>query len=212
MRTRVLAVALLGLSMITALSSCGQSEPPAPTPTAPPVTAPPPGTSLEPPGGSVELDGSPTIEKIKKRGELMVGLRSDAPMFAMRDEKGDYRGFDVEIARIVARGLGLDPRVQVTFRWLPPPLRVDAITAGNIDMQLGGFNPASPNMTKVGPYAVTRAPGTESEHFIGLKPGDDAMRAELQRILDASVADGSWQRAYDSTLGAAGVQARPAPR
>jgi polar amino acid transport system substrate-binding protein len=198
MRMRVLAVTL---SAGVGLSACGgQSRLAAQAP-------PPPSPVASRSGGSVELDGSPAIEKIKARGKLMVGLRSEAPMFAVRDGSGRHSGFDVEIARILASGLGLDPETQVTFRWLPATLRMDALTAGNVDVQIGGVDPADPKMTTVGPYAVTD--GTETKEFIGLKPGDDGMREQLQHILDAAVADGRWQRAYDSTLRAAGISARP---
>ncbi|GAA2800073.1 transporter substrate-binding domain-containing protein [Saccharopolyspora taberi] len=200
MRLRMLPVALAAVAVLSACGSAEQAQnalPPAPPPAPPPVVTG---------DGSVDLGGSPTIEEIKQRGKLLVGLRTDDPRMVQRAGAGQYRGFDVEIARLLATGIGLDPDTQISYRWLPPEVRTNAMTASSIDVQLGGFDPNSPQFAETGPYAVT---GDGTEHYVGFSPGDDAMGDELRRILDAAVADGSWQRAYDSTLGAAGVPAHP---
>jgi glutamate transport system substrate-binding protein len=138
----------------------------------------------------------------------MVGLPSDDPTFATRDGSGKHAGFDVEIARILAKGLGMNPETDVTFRWIPQPLRVDAVTARSVDIQVGGLQPA-PQMDTAGPFVVTGSGDARAEQFVVMREGDDAMRRELQRILDVAVADGSWKRAYDSTLRPTGVRATP---
>lgn len=153
----------------------------------------------------MELEGSPALEEIRKRGKLMVGLRSANPAFAIRKGPGEYGGFDVEIAKVIARGIGMNPETDIAYRWLPPSLLTDAMAAGNVDIQIGGFDPTTPKTAEVGPYIVTG----DVRHFIGIQPGDDAMRAELQRILDAGISNGAWQRAYDSTLGKAGIEGTP---
>lgn len=207
MRMRVLA-ALLSASAV--LSACGQSEPAAQVPGPPPPISEVP-TAVPPPPAPIELDSSPTIADIKQRGKMIVGLRSNEPKFVTRGGAGDYRGFDVEIARMLASGIGLDAGNGITFRWLPPTLVGDAMSGGNVDVQIGGFDPANPRMSKVGPYVVTGSAGAEEQQFLGIPPGDEAMRKEFQRVLDEAVANGSWQRAYDATLGTTGVQARPIP-
>ncbi|WP_243789178.1 transporter substrate-binding domain-containing protein [Saccharopolyspora gloriosae] len=204
MRSGVVAVVL---TSAMALAGCsGGGEPEQPPSAAPPPVAPP--TSVAPPP-PVELDSSPTLEQIRRRGSLLVGLRADAPEFAARDGVGGYRGFDVEVAKLVAQKLGLDPETQVSFRLLPKTLTADALAGGSVDLQVGGLDPAAPGVAAVGPYAVT---DEATEHFLAIKSGDDAMRDQLAEALSAVVQDGSWQRAYDDTLAPAGVQARPAPR
>ncbi|GAB3281154.1 transporter substrate-binding domain-containing protein [Parasphingorhabdus pacifica] len=209
-RMRLLAAVL---SVGAALSACGgQGAPGVSAP--PPLQAPvdeAPGAAVPPPPEPIELGSSPTIEEIKQRGKLIVGVRSDEPLFVERTGAGSYGGFDVEIARMIAEGMGVDPETGISYRRLPASLVLEAMSGGNVDVQLGGFDPAAPGVEAVGPYAVTGPPGTEQEHFIGMRPGDEVMRDEVRRILDEAVADGSWQRAYDATLGEAGVQARPLP-
>lgn len=176
----------------------GSAPPPAarPSPQAPaPVPSP----------GGVQLDTSPTLEQIRTRGKLLVGLRADARRFAARDGAGGYRGFDVEIARRIAQGLGLDPATQVSFRMLPATLQSEALAGGSVDLQIGGVDPARQGVSAVGPYAVTDG----GQQFVGLKSGDDVLRDQIDEALRTAVADGSWQRAYDATLAPEGVQATP---
>ncbi|MFI0466450.1 transporter substrate-binding domain-containing protein [Saccharopolyspora sp. 5N102] len=202
MRIRVLAAVVAAAAV---LSGCGQDVPvepnalPGPKPPAP-TTAP---TSQAPSAGnSVELDTSPTLARIKQRRLLLVGVREDAPQFAARDGAGEYRGFDVEMARDLAKRIGLDP-TQVQFRRLPSTLLLDGVAAGNVDVLFGG-TADNPQLAQVGPYVITG-----SERYLVVKSDDRKLVEELQRMLDEAVADGSWQRAYDATLGAAGIQARP---
>lgn len=210
MRMRLLAAVL---SVGAALSACGGQEGSG-IPDPPPMRAPveeAPGAAVPPPPEPIELGSSPAIEEIKQRGKLIVGVRADEPLFVKRTGAGSYGGFDVEIARMIAEGMGVNPKTDISYRRLPEPLVLDAMSGGNVDVQLGGFDPDAAQVEAIGPYAVTGPPGTRQEHFIGIRPGDEVMRDEMRRILDEAVADGSWQRAYDATLGEAGVQARPLP-
>jgi len=51
------------------------------------------------------------LNQILKRGELRVGMEAGYLPFEMRDKKGDIIGFDVDVARLMARYMG----VKVTF-------------------------------------------------------------------------------------------------
>ncbi|RCW44025.1 extracellular solute-binding protein (family 3) [Halopolyspora algeriensis] len=206
MRSRAAAVMV---SAGVLLSACGQGESPG-RPTSVPGPASPGGSAVVPSPSSdpVEVQGSPTIAEIRKRGTLLVGLRSDAPEFVHR-ERGEYTGFDVRIARMLAEGLGLDPETRVAFRLLPPTLRADAIATGSVDIQIGGVDPQTSRVAEVGPYALTGPRAATTAHFLGIPPHDAALREELRHILTRSVAEGRWRRAYEATLGEAGVAARP---
>jgi len=48
-----------------------------------------------------------TLNQIVKRGELRVGLEAGYMPFEMRDKKGDIIGFDVDLARLMARYMGV---------------------------------------------------------------------------------------------------------
>ncbi|GAA0540687.1 hypothetical protein GCM10011581_38080 [Saccharopolyspora subtropica] len=201
MRMRVLAA----VAAVAVVSSCGvdagsasNAIPPQPLPA--PSTPPPAPVPLA--GDSVELDVSPTLAAIRQRRMLRVGVRADTPQFVTRDAAGEYQGFDAEIARDLARRIGLDAG-QVQFRRLPPTLLVDAVATGNVDVLLGG-TADTPQLIAVGPYVVT-----DAERYLVIRSDDRLFAEELRALVAESVADGSWQRAYETTLRPAGIQARP---
>lgn len=208
MRVRAAAfVVTLGLT----LTACGRSEPSDGAAAIPPhestsaqATVP---TSREATvdDGGVELPGSPSIAEIKKRGKLLVGVRDDAPGFVRR-EGGEYTGFDVRMARMIAEGLGLDPRTQLAFRKLPSSMRVGAVRGGSTDLQLGGFDPRGDRLVAVGPYVIVEGGSRTGEQYIGVPPGDDRFRQRLRGILADSLRSGRWQRAAEETLD--GVEVR----
>jgi polar amino acid transport system substrate-binding protein len=53
------------------------------------------------------------LEDILQRGKLIVGTGVGNPPWHFRDEKGDMAGFDVDVAKIVAKGLfGEDTKIE----------------------------------------------------------------------------------------------------
>jgi polar amino acid transport system substrate-binding protein len=48
-----------------------------------------------------------SLERVQKRGELVVGFAAHYPPFESKNEKtGDFEGFDVDLAKALAAGLG----------------------------------------------------------------------------------------------------------
>ena len=45
-----------------------------------------------------------TLQDIKARGKLIGGVKTDFPPFGFVDEKGGNKGFDVDIAKALAKG------------------------------------------------------------------------------------------------------------
>ena len=53
------------------------------------------------------------LENIIKKDQIVVGIKTDTYPFGYIDEKGHYAGYDVSLARIIARGiLGSDKKVK----------------------------------------------------------------------------------------------------
>jgi glutamate transport system substrate-binding protein len=50
-----------------------------------------------------------TMARLNKAGAVTVGTKIDQPLFGLRNLKGVPEGFDVEIAKLVAGGLGIKP-------------------------------------------------------------------------------------------------------
>jgi glutamate transport system substrate-binding protein len=80
---------------------------------------------------------------------------------------------------------------------------VDAVTTD--DIILAGYAAQYPGELK-----VVGEPFTEERYGIGLAKGDDEPRAKINDAIDAMIADGSWARAFNETVGASGYPI-PAP-
>jgi glutamate transport system substrate-binding protein len=134
MKLRTLAVGLM-VSAI-ALTACGREGGPA-GPAAP-------GGEQEQAlsytvAENVQVEGSPTFQNMTQRGRVVIGVKEDQPGLGFRDATtGQYSGFDIEIARMVAAGLGFGPD-QIDYRPVPTPAREDTISRGDVDFYVGTY-------------------------------------------------------------------------
>jgi polar amino acid transport system substrate-binding protein len=55
----------------------------------------------------IELAKKSTIEEIVKRGELRVGFEAGYLPFEMADKKGQFIGFDIDVAKEMAKAMGV---------------------------------------------------------------------------------------------------------
>ncbi|MBL93697.1 MAG: ABC transporter glutamine-binding protein GlnH [Alphaproteobacteria bacterium MarineAlpha3_Bin5] len=53
-------------------------------------------------GGGVTSAEESTLDKVLKRGKVIVGVSSEAPPFGFIDDKGELVGFDIDIAKLIA--------------------------------------------------------------------------------------------------------------
>ena len=58
-------------------------------------------------GASIELAKESTLEKVLQRGELRVGFEAGYMPFEMTDKKGDFVGFDIDMAKEMAKAMGV---------------------------------------------------------------------------------------------------------
>lgn len=89
-------------------------------------------------GQSAHAQAEPgvTLAQVLRRGYLSCGV-SDAPGFAQPDEKGVWRGFDVDFCRAVAAAIFDDP-AKVRFLGLGAKERLAALQSGWVDLLAGG--------------------------------------------------------------------------
>ncbi|MGF7120030.1 glutamate ABC transporter substrate-binding protein [Rhodococcus sp. AG1013] len=104
----------------------------APTPT-PPVDCGDPTASLRPfPAG--EIPPSASLDAIRERGRLVVGLDTGSNLMSFRNPAtGDIEGFDVDVAREIARDLLGSPD-KVEFRILTSSEREQALKDSRVDI------------------------------------------------------------------------------
>nr|WP_242583121.1 glutamate ABC transporter substrate-binding protein [Amycolatopsis sp. 195334CR] len=86
-----------------------------------------------------EVDGSPTVDRIQARGTVVIGVKSDQPGLGMQNPAdGTRSGFDIEIARIVAGGLGLDDN-RIVYQNVESAGRETALRDGTVDFYVGTY-------------------------------------------------------------------------
>ena len=99
MKLRHLAAGLLVGAL--ALSACGKEGSPGAESSGPTQTA----------AAGVTVEGSPTFAAMTQRGRVVIGVKEDQPGLGFKDATtGQYSGFDIEIARLVAAQARLRPR------------------------------------------------------------------------------------------------------
>lgn len=79
-----------------------------------------------------------TIEQIKKNGVIRIGVFSDKPPFGYLDAHGKNQGFDVEIAKHVAKDL-LGDENKVQFVLTEAANRVEYLKADKVDIIFANF-------------------------------------------------------------------------
>ncbi|MFI7131922.1 glutamate ABC transporter substrate-binding protein [Nonomuraea sp. NPDC050153] len=102
----VVAVSLLGLA------ACGESSSPA-VPGAPSQSG---GDVLAkaPVAAAAEILPGSTMEKIKQRGELLVGGSLDAPLLSQQNPAtGEVEGFDADMGKALAKYILGEPKVKI---------------------------------------------------------------------------------------------------
>ncbi len=75
----------------------------------------------------------PTIDQVRKRGQLVCGVNPGVAGFGSSDERGNWNGFDVDFCRAVAAALFNDP-TKVRFVPLNAKDRLSALQNSEIDI------------------------------------------------------------------------------
>jgi glutamate transport system substrate-binding protein len=145
MKLRHLAAGLLVSTL--ALTACGREGSPGAESSAPAPSA----------AAGVAVEGSPTFAAMQQRGRVVMGVRADQPGLGFQDATtGQYTGFDVEIARLVAAQLGFGAD-KLDYKVVPSAAREDTIERGEIDYMVGTYTINDNRKQRVsfaGPYYV----------------------------------------------------------
>lgn len=76
-----------------------------------------------------------TLDDVKKRGELIAGVRFDMPPFGQADQAGNVQGVDIEIVKHIAAKLGVKPK----FQQVTGQTRIPMLVNGNVDLIAAGL-------------------------------------------------------------------------
>lgn len=73
-----------------------------------------------------------TMARLKDAGKITVGTKFDQPLFGLKGLEGKPEGFDVEIAKIIAGEMGIEPG-DITYVETPSAVREEVIEQGKVD-------------------------------------------------------------------------------
>ncbi|MFF4615398.1 glutamate ABC transporter substrate-binding protein [Nonomuraea jabiensis] len=106
--------------------------------------------------GSAEASNASIVDKAKNDKKLVVGVKADQPGLGLRTPDGSFSGFDIEVAKYVAKQLGVEAK-DVTFKETVSANREAFIEQGQVDMVVATYSITDARKQKVsfaGPYFV----------------------------------------------------------
>lgn len=75
-------------------------------------------------------------DAVMEAGVVRIGVRNDNPPMSFVDESGQWVGFDVDLARAMARQLGVEPQLVV----VDGTTRISFLQEGEVDMSIASMN------------------------------------------------------------------------
>jgi polar amino acid transport system substrate-binding protein len=118
------------------------------------------------------------LDRIQKKGELVVGVSGDQPPLNATSREGKIIGLEADIASRMASAMG----VNLKLAKMPFSELLQALSSGNVDMILSGMTMTSARNMKVafvGPYYVTgKAVLTKEATIASTKDADGINKPE----------------------------------
>ncbi|MFG1695280.1 glutamate ABC transporter substrate-binding protein [Nonomuraea sp. NPDC049309] len=96
------------------------------------------------------------VDKAKNDKKLVIGVKADQPGLGLRTPDGGFTGFDIEVAKYVAKQLGVEEK-DITFKETVSANREAFIEQGQVDMVVATYSITDARKQKVsfaGPYFV----------------------------------------------------------
>jgi polar amino acid transport system substrate-binding protein len=100
---------------------------------------------------TANASATPVIDRIQKSGTLRVGMTGNMPPLNMTSKEGELMGYEVDLARAMAKAMGVKAKLQT----MPFAELLPALEAGKIDMILSNMSITPGRNLKVafvGPY------------------------------------------------------------
>lgn len=98
--------------------------------------------------GQKTKENQSSIDKIKAEGKVKIGVFSDKPPFGYVDEKGANQGYDVYLAKRIAKDL-LGDENKVEFVLVEAANRVEYLESNKVDIILANFTVTPERKEKV---------------------------------------------------------------
>lgn len=107
-------------------------------------------------GGGGQDAAASIVDKARGDKKLVIGVKGDQPGLGLRTPDGTFAGFDVEVAKYVAKELGVAEK-DITFKETVSANREAFLQQGQVDMVVATYSITDARKAKVsfaGPYFV----------------------------------------------------------
>ncbi|MQA94191.1 MAG: transporter substrate-binding domain-containing protein [Streptosporangiales bacterium] len=171
MRVRQIAVAAAAAALALTAAGCG--------------------SDTEAPGGS---EAKSVLQKAKESKKLVIGVKFDQPALGLKKPDGTVEGFDVDVAKYVAKELGV-PESGVEFKETTSANREAFIQSGQVDLVFATYSITDERKQKVtfgGPYYVA--------HQDTLVRADDNSIKKAQDLKDKKLCKAAGSNSYKRVI------------
>ena len=150
--------------------------------------------------GASSTSSSPVLDRIQKRGELIVGTMGGMPPLNMTSKDGEIFGLEADLAKMIAGAMG----VKVRFVTRPFSELLPALQTGEVDMVLSGMTITPKRNLKVafvGPYFISgKAFLTKVKTIANAKEAEDVNTPDTKLVaLRDSTSQAFAEAALDKT-------------
>ena len=158
MKIKIIKWVIVFVSLLLFLSGCAQTN-----------------------SNTANASASPVIDRILKQGELVVGMAGNMPPLNMTSKEGELIGYEVDLARAMAKAMGVRAKLAV----IPFAELLPALQSGKIDLILSNMTITPGRNLKVafvGPYFTSGKAFMTKVKTIAMadEPGDiDAKNTKL---------------------------------
>jgi glutamate transport system substrate-binding protein len=101
-----------------------------------------------------EFESGTTMAELSEQGSVTVGTKFDQPGFGLLGLEDTPEGFDVEVAKIIAGALGIEPE-DIEWKETPSDIREQVIEDGEVDYVVATYtinDERKQRITFAGPY------------------------------------------------------------
>jgi polar amino acid transport system substrate-binding protein len=137
-----------------------------------------------------------SLDRILKKGELVVGTTGTQPPLNATTKSGEVIGFDADIAKLIAMNMG----VKIKFSRMPFSELLPALEAGKVDMVISSMSMTLERNLKVafvGPYYVSgKGVLTKGDNITALQQADGLNQSGFKV---AALKDSTSQKFVEAT-------------
>lgn len=105
-------------------------------------------TLISPTPARAQGSSGDKLQQVLARGHLVVGTGSDLPPFYFTNENGDFDGLEIDLARLLARGLFNDER-KVEFVVQTSDSRIPNLLSNRVDITIQNLTVTAPRAQQI---------------------------------------------------------------